>query len=262
MGVTNVFFLCSIALYFVLTGAIPTIEVHRVHEIREHQPHGWTRPGSPHQDTVLPFKIALAQSNLHLLDDLLMSVSSPDSEQYGQHWSADKVANTFAPSADSVDAVRSWLWAHNIAPARINHSRSQGWLNFYLTVKEAERLMKTKYTLWEHETGKSSIACDHYHIPEHLKDHVGTLSDAVNLDSYADPSLDYITPTINFDINFGSPGRLHNKRSLIVYRWEDDQSCPAIKTNELGNCTDYITPDCLRLLYGIPIVHTNLQKNA
>lgn len=178
-----------LSLHLAFTIATPIIEVHRVHEFRQNQPHGWTRVGTPHADTVLPMQIALAQSNLHLLDELHTSVSYPDSAQYGQHWSIGKVATTFAPSSNSFNAVSSWLKAHDIATERISHSQSKGWLNLNLTVKEAEKLMKTEYTLWQHETtGKSSIACDHYHVPEHLVDHVGMLGGVlrVEIELYAD----------------------------------------------------------------------------
>lgn len=43
-------------------------------------------------------RIALSQNNLHQAHDWLMEVSSPGSEAYGKHWSAEKVANAFAPS--------------------------------------------------------------------------------------------------------------------------------------------------------------------
>jgi len=42
-------------------------------------------------------RIALTQRNLDKGHQWLMDVSHPNSEKYGQHWSADDVAQAFAP---------------------------------------------------------------------------------------------------------------------------------------------------------------------
>lgn len=46
---------------------------------------------------MLPMRIALAQSNLDKGEEWLMDVSHPTSEKYGKHWTAEDVANAFAP---------------------------------------------------------------------------------------------------------------------------------------------------------------------
>lgn len=46
---------------------------------------------------VLPMKVALTQNNLDKGHDWLMDVSHPHSKSYGKHWSAEDIANTFAP---------------------------------------------------------------------------------------------------------------------------------------------------------------------
>jgi len=103
----------------------------------------------------------------------MMEVSHPESTSYGQHWTASKVAEVFAPSSSSVDAVRSWLHSHGVSPKRVSVSDSLGWLHMDLTVQEAEVLLKTNYQLYKHESGVTQVACDRYHIPEELSDHIG-----------------------------------------------------------------------------------------
>jgi tripeptidyl-peptidase I len=67
----------------------------------------------------------------------------------------------FAPSEDSVAAVRDWLISSGIAPQRITHSDNKGWLAFDATVAEAEELLLTEYHIYEHKaTGHVSAACD------------------------------------------------------------------------------------------------------
>lgn len=56
-----------------------------------------------------PMRIALAQSNLDKADEYLMDVSHPESPNFGKHWTAKQVAEMFAPSQESYDAVTFWL---------------------------------------------------------------------------------------------------------------------------------------------------------
>lgn len=79
-----------------LTASLLT-QHHVVHEKRHSHPAGWTRHGQLNTGAILPMRIALTQSNLDRGHQWLMDVSRPDSEMYGQHWSADDVAQAFAP---------------------------------------------------------------------------------------------------------------------------------------------------------------------
>lgn len=70
-----------------------------VHESREHTPAQWTkREDSPlNPNAALPLRFGLRQQNLHRMYEFLDSVSNPQSESYGQHWTQEQVASTFAP---------------------------------------------------------------------------------------------------------------------------------------------------------------------
>ncbi|KAJ6624176.1 hypothetical protein B0H10DRAFT_1943375 [Mycena sp. CBHHK59/15] len=52
--------------------------------------------------------IGLRQKNIDSLADCLMSVSDPESASFGQHWSPGKVAQVFAPSAKTNDAMQAF----------------------------------------------------------------------------------------------------------------------------------------------------------
>ena len=155
---------------------------HALHEKRSTLPPGWERVGELDDSSTLPMKVALSQSNLDKGEDFLMQVSHPDSPSFGKHWTAQKIAETFAPSRESVDSVLTWLESAGIAPERISRSQSMGWLNFDATVAEAQTLLKTKYSLFRHASGKPHVGCTEYHIPEHIATHI-----------------DFITPTVHFD---------------------------------------------------------------
>ena len=77
--------------------ALPLTQHHEVHEKRHSHPAGWTRRGELSDSAILPMRIALTQRNLDKGHQWLMDVSHPNSEKYGQHWSAEDVAQAFAP---------------------------------------------------------------------------------------------------------------------------------------------------------------------
>ena len=204
-------------------------------------------------------RVALAQSNLDQGYDHLMDVSHPESKNYGQHWTAQKVAETFAPKQESVDIVTDWLESSGISRHRISRSQSLGWLHFDATVAEAETLLKTEYHLHQHHTGKPHVACDSYHIPEYLKEHI-----------------DFVTPTVHFDskVAQGNPEKekraetsgtaaagvpVQTKAALQI-KDPDNGFLPKKGAvididnlvDELEDCNTHITPNCLRALYRFP----------
>ena len=243
---------------------------HVLHEKRDRLPQGWTRYAKPTGDEVLPMRIALTQGNLDKADEYLMEVSHPESEKFGQHWTAQRIAETFAPSQASVDSVTEWLQSAGINPDRISRSQSLGWLNFDATIKEAENLLQTKYHIYKHASGKPHVACSKYHIPEHVA-----------------PHLDFITPTVHFDTKIPQAAVDMNKleqrevptaaagvpvrdKAALGVGSPNSGSLPKKGTDinikgildELKNCNKYITPNCLRALYEFPPGFTANPKNS
>lgn len=72
-----------------------------------------------------------------------------------------QVIQSFAPSEETVTAVRDWLVSHGIGKDRITHSDNKAWLAFDATTKEAENLLHTEY--YEQEYGS------HSHCPSILQ---------------------------------------------------------------------------------------------
>lgn len=238
---------------------------HILHEKRDALPFGWKRYDKLPRHDVLPMRVALKQSNLDKAEEYLMEVSHPNSPKYGQHWSAKKVAETFAPSQESFDTVTVWLKSSGIAPERISRSQSMGWLTFDATVAEAENLLKTEFFMHKHTTGKPHVGCDDYSIPDFVQPHV-----------------DFITPTVHFDTKIPE-GKHMEKRDVPLKKRATAtlaaagvpvESKAAVQkiTNpnggylpkkgtdiniysiitELENCDVFIVPDCLRALYLFP----------
>ncbi|KAJ4290192.1 hypothetical protein N0V90_010407 [Kalmusia sp. IMI 367209] len=121
----------------------------------------------------LPMRVGLKSNKqaAQMAEKWLMDVSHPRYETYGKHCKQNEVIEAFAPSNDTVDTVASWLVnSGGIAKERITHTDNKAWLAFEATVEEAEQLLWTKYYVREDE--RAMVACDQYHIPRYLQEHV------------------------------------------------------------------------------------------
>jgi hypothetical protein len=69
----------------------------------------------------------------------------------------------FAPSEETVDAVRDWLVASGIEDDSIVHSENKGWLVLDIPAWQAENLFNTEYHEHIHSTsGQVRVGCDEY----------------------------------------------------------------------------------------------------
>ncbi|KAE8443691.1 hypothetical protein EG329_001463 [Mollisiaceae sp. DMI_Dod_QoI] len=259
-----------LATLVVATSASPitTTSRHVVHERRSAPPANWKRHTRLDPESAFPIRIGLAQQNLHRAEEFINQVAHPESADYGKHWSAQKVAETFAPSPETISAVKEWLYTSGIALDRVRMTQSRNWLTFNATANEAERLLQAEYHLYKADSGHIHVACDEYSIPEHLAEHI-----------------DIITPTVHFDQRIGGPRRtIHhedllpppmrelNRRALEnnhgILGSPDDQTNPkegpqvlnALMT--LENCDTMITPACLQALYSAPPARAALKNNT
>ena len=191
--------LVAVTLAVAAAAATPQLSPRVLHESRSFVPVGWT-PIRRASGLRIPLKIGLAQPNLASIEEYLMDVSHPESANYGNHWSPAKVAQTFRPTQDSVDTVRTWLHQSGIEPHRVK--MAGGWLTADVATEEAEELLGTEYYVYEHEDGATHVGCDRkYHLPEHVSKHV-----------------DLITPTIHFDtrVKRDYPGQLEKRKAQNV----------------------------------------------
>ncbi|GBE84894.1 Aorsin [Sparassis crispa] len=226
-----------------------------VHESRRSLPHGLAAVRRANPDVVLPFRVGLAQSNLETLDAYLMDVSHPESPNYGKHWNAGKIAQTFRPSKESVDTVRAWLVDGGIDAQRVKLSGSGGWLVANVTIAEAESLLGTEYYVYQYEDDvKEHIGChEKYHLPEHVSKHV-----------------EIVTPTLHFDKTMRSKRTTKKRTDSVKNMGKPGASAIFPKTTgivktiwtELADCDLQIVPDCLRALYQYVYEPIAPEKNS
>ena len=144
----------ALAISSWLAGSLSHDVNHDVHG--EHDVEPVTRRLEAHRNITI--HIGLTQQHLDGIEETLMSVSHPDSPTYGQHWSAGKIAEHFAPSEVTVSAVESWLVKAGFHPDRLRRSRSKGWISIKANVSDIESLLKTGCDVHTHPSGHERIS--------------------------------------------------------------------------------------------------------
>ncbi|KAI0858825.1 peptidase S8/S53 domain-containing protein [Xylaria cubensis] len=217
--------------------AAPSSSGHVLHEKRDGEPHLWQKRDRATPSQVLPIRIGLRQRNLENAESYIYEVADPNSPNFGKHWSAEKVANTFAPSTETKNTVVSWLVDAGIQRNRISLSKGHNWVEFDGTVEEAEALFATEYWHYQHvENGGLRLAVDAYSLPKHVQQHVDFVMPTVQLDG--------LKPVANTNHGRGTTAIIPGGASL--------GSLP---------CGKLITIDCLRKLYKFPVGKKSAVSN-
>ncbi|KAG8221268.1 peptidase S8/S53 domain-containing protein [Butyriboletus roseoflavus] len=246
-------FISLVALTFaLLSGAKPTLSPYNVHEKRTHIPAGWSLTRRHDATSTIPLRFALKQRNIEDIGDHLNDVSHPKSPNYGKHWTAADIARTFAPSDETIDMVRNWLITSGIEEEQITLGRTKGWIRVDVTVEEAEQLMNSEYNVYTHISGKEHVACEVYHLPEHVQPHV-----------------DFVTPSVHFDAKVNRRSSGETTSSARDFGRPEAGIAPKIfdlapgnHLGELEECDKYITPRCLRALYKFSYEAVSTNRNS
>ncbi|KAF2721829.1 subtilisin-like protein [Polychaeton citri CBS 116435] len=180
-------------------------------------------------------RIGLRQRNLEHVERYLLDVSDPSSGNFGKHWSAEKVANVFAPHERSSDKTIEWLVASGIDRSRMRHSKGRNWIEFDATVAEAEQLLDAEYHVYRQDDGGFRVACEKYGLPSHIREHV-----------------DFVMPTVQLE----GLRPIKNLNPSIV---NTDVKVDGLTGT--GNCSELITIECLRALYKFPAGRYNHTGN-
>ncbi|KAF7318745.1 Peptidase S53 domain-containing protein [Mycena chlorophos] len=221
-------------------------EHHLVHD-RRHPAHVARFPPVRRLDAEvqsIPLRIGLAQQNLDSLEAHLLAVSDPASSTYGQHWSAERVASTFAPSQESEDAVRGWLAGAGIAPERVGVGKGRKWVQVDVSVGEAEELLRTEYFVFE----DGAIGCHEYSIPASLAAHI-----------------EVITPTVQAKRVGNSIQRRSDSPNKGPRPAFDHSAAVQVSSHipaSLANCSTLFTPACYQALYNFHYTPTSTSKNS
>lgn len=102
-------------------------------------PLGWSVQGPSPRNLTLELHFAIKQQNLPQLHRLLLSVSSPSSDSYGEHLSNAAVHSLVAPTAEHLSLVRSYL--SSSAGRVLNATPNGDVLRVTVSVAQAEALL-------------------------------------------------------------------------------------------------------------------------
>ncbi|KAI9506994.1 subtilisin-like protein [Russula earlei] len=226
---------------------------HVVHERRAVEPRNWMKSRRVDSYKVLPLRIGLAQQNLEQLEELLMTISNPDSPSFGQHWSPERVAEHFAPSEDTISTVKDWLTTEGFRGDSIRVSPSKGWIDVNATISEIEALLSAEYHVYTHPSGHEQISCESYSLPDHIREHVELIKPTVHFfhripDGPALHKRDNTT-------KLGAPSKFNGPKT-------NGNIVPASTPFPVSTCDQFIVPDCLRKLYEIDYKPKAAEKNT
>ena len=240
---------------------------HVVRETRAAEPIHWVKTDRLDSNSVLPMRFGLVQQNLHRVEEMLMSVSNPDSPKYAQHFTPMEVVDAFAPSKETISAVTNWLVESGFSRDRLRLSRNKGWIHVNASTSEVENLLNTEYHVYTHPSGDTQIGkkcpcmsilnkwfyswfsgCHNYSLPRHLQQHVDLVKPTVHLNRRPAPN--------SLSKRTGKLGQPFSGNGPIM------SGNPVAITDSLKNCSERITPDCLRALYKINYTPCSTDKNT
>lgn len=143
------------------------------------------------------------------------------------------------PTEETSRLVHDWLADNGISRDRLSYSPSGDWINCHITVRDADQLLGTSYSTYQHETdGTVVVRTPEFSIPRDLHDHVATIQ-PTNSFMRANPRKSTWMPST-------VKATAVEKQQLHVA----DEPGAANATVEAACAGSLITATCLRTLYG------------
>ncbi|PCH39548.1 family S53 protease [Wolfiporia cocos MD-104 SS10] len=220
---------------FALASSKPVARSLQVHETRAAPPSGFVRNGAASSDTVLDLRLALVKNNMDGLIEALYDVSTPSSAKYGQHLTKEEVEAYVAPTAESADAVTSWLSENGVTAKTV--SPAGDWLAISIPVSQANEMFDADFSVFtQTDSGSESIRTLSYSIPADLKGHL----------SFVHPTTTFARASAQLPVKATKYTGSVKKRSTAA---------------EPSACDSYVDPACLQALYGIPTTPATESSN-
>ncbi|CAG8232487.1 unnamed protein product [Penicillium salamii] len=213
--------LCLVLCYFQIASALPGLNYQRVEKL-EAAPHGWSKQSKPRPTQLIQFRLAITQNNTASFEQKVIDLSTPGHPSYGQHMKRDEVKKQLRPSPAIMKQILAWLRTEHVPANSIVPDGD--WVLFTVPISQAEQMLKTQFHYYHNEAQKSTaIRTLEYSVPSGLR-----------------PHIQLIQPTTRF-------GTFDPHKSTII---KPDQAPVSSEQLDAG-CGTYITPACLKNLYGI-----------
>ena len=134
-----------------------------------------------------------------------------------------------------MDAVDAWLLYHGIDPSHMSTRRTQSgdWITIRVTVEQAERMLGTKYGIYEHDSTRESVVRTlSYSLPKELHNHI-----------------DVVAPTTYFSTIKSMKKTSFLQPEIVAPAQLSSVDEPVSADAVPSSCSSTITPDCLRAIY-------------
>ena len=192
-------------------------------------PQEWQQGAAVPAGKRLGFRIALRQENAFAFEQQLIAMSTPDHPSYGRHMEQWEVRRMLLPSLEASGAVLQWLTGEGVPVTNI---RDDGdWIQFQVSVGEAERMLDTRFHYFSHSVEKTEIIRTlRYSVPQKLHKYI-----------------QLVQPTTRFPQIRAQYSATSHHFAIASVKDEYNQS---VVVGE-ASCNNAVTPKCLRDLYNI-----------
>ncbi|KAF4610501.1 hypothetical protein D9613_006689 [Agrocybe pediades] len=196
-------------------------------------PKGWQHKAPAPADHLFDMRIGMKQHGIEELIENLMEISDPTHHRYTQHLTKEQAEAFMAPHPDSTAAVNEWLEFHGIDPSSTQRSKAGDWITLRVSVAQAERMLNTKYNIYEHgPSGDQVLRTLSYSLPQELHAHV-----------------DVVSPTTYFGTLKSMKKTSFLQPNIKPISDEVAALVPGSDATVPSSCSTTITPTCLRDLY-------------
>ena len=144
------------------------------------------------------------------------------------------------PADDTLSLVQDWLLEKKISSNSLEYSPAQDWIKLSLPVKEVEKLLDTKYSVYRHEDGDHLVRAPVWSLPTHLHKHVEVIQPTNSFFRPGGRRMTYKTVTPVEKLAQSPPYTFPSMNGTM----------PRNATIAAACNTSAVTPMCLRTLYG------------
>ena len=164
-------------------------------------------------------------------------MSDPAHPRYGKHLTAAEVNELVKPCDDALDQVHEWLKDHDIETSKLEYTPAKDWITLQLPVTAIERLLATNYSVYKHQDGDVLIRAPSWSLPTHLHQHIDTIQ----------PTNSFFRPNALRRTFKSLPKAEYGEHAMKSIKEVTPHTNMTVREACKG---EYVTPICLRTLYG------------
>ena len=230
-----IYFAYAVFLLWVIAAFIPSLATSfftanlAVLESLSEVPQEWHQGAAVPASKLLGFRIALRQENAFAFEQQLIAMSTPGHPSYGRHMEQWEVRRMLLPSLEASGAVLQWLTGEGVPVTNI---RDDGdWIQFQVSVGEAERMLGTRFHYFSHSVEQLEIIRTlRYSVPQKIHKYIQLVQPTTR---FPQIRAQYSATSHHFAI--GSVKDEYNSSMGVGEAF----------------CNNTVTPQCLKGLYNI-----------